>query len=199
MKVIGAGLPRTATTTQMFALEQLDLGPCYHMRDLLADLESGLPLWEAVAEGSPDWEQIFGAARSTVDWPSARFYPELMEYYPQAKVLLGVRTGEEWVNSMRGTVWGIFHGDSALHHLCEARAAGDPLWRRHMGLMRGVGRGGGGGGRGGGARGGVVDAGNGSVKRAVRAARRLVGTPGGGGDPLCDFPGVPVPAEPLPR
>ena len=24
MKVIGAGLPRTATTTQMFALEQLD-------------------------------------------------------------------------------------------------------------------------------------------------------------------------------
>ena len=61
MKVIGAGLPRTATTTQMFALEQLDFGPCYHMRDLLADLEGGLPLWEAVADGNPDWDAIFGA------------------------------------------------------------------------------------------------------------------------------------------
>ena len=42
MKVIGAGLPRTATTTQMIALEMLGLGPCYHMRDLLADLEGQL-------------------------------------------------------------------------------------------------------------------------------------------------------------
>ena len=46
----------------MFALEQLGFGPCYHMRDLLADLENGLPLWESVAEGSPDWERIFGEA-----------------------------------------------------------------------------------------------------------------------------------------
>ena len=43
------------------------------------DLEGGLPQWEAVAEGSPDWEQIFGPAVSTVDWPSARYYPELMK------------------------------------------------------------------------------------------------------------------------
>ena len=74
MKVIGAGLPRTATTTQLFALEELGFGPCYHMRDLLADLEAGLPLWEAAAEGRPDWDAIFGAAQSTVDWPSARWY-----------------------------------------------------------------------------------------------------------------------------
>ena len=136
MKAIGAGLPRTATTTQMFALEALGQGPCYHMRDLLADLETGLPLWEAVAEGSPDWERIFGDAKSTVDWPSARFYPELMEYYPEAKVLLSVRTPEEWVNSMRPTVWGIFHGDTVIHHMSEARAALDPLWRRYTNLMR---------------------------------------------------------------
>ncbi len=100
MKVIGAGLMRTATTTQMYALEQLDCGPCYHMRDLLADLETGLPLWEAVAEGNPDWERIFGPACSTVDWPSARYYRELMDYYPEAKVLLSVRGGEEWARSM---------------------------------------------------------------------------------------------------
>ncbi|MGH2781797.1 MAG: sulfotransferase [Thermoleophilaceae bacterium] len=28
MKLIGAGLPRTATTTQVIALEQIGLGPC---------------------------------------------------------------------------------------------------------------------------------------------------------------------------
>ena len=101
MKIIGAGLPRTATTTQMYALEKLDCGPCYHMRDLLLDLERGLPLWEAVAEGKPDWETIFGEARSTCDWPSARYYRELMDYYPEAKVLLSVRDGEEWAKSMQ--------------------------------------------------------------------------------------------------
>src|SRR5271166_4238719 len=121
MKVIGAGLPRTATTTQMFALEELGWGRCYHMRDLLADLERGLPLWEDAADGRPDWPLIFGEARCTVDWPSARYYRELMDFYPEAKVLLSVRDAEDWVRSMRPTVWGIFHGDSVMHHLSEAR------------------------------------------------------------------------------
>ena len=58
MKVIGAGLMRTATTTQLFALEQLGFGPCYHMRDLLGDLEAGLPWWEAAAEGAPEIEPL---------------------------------------------------------------------------------------------------------------------------------------------
>jgi hypothetical protein len=204
MKVIGAGLPRTATTTQMFALEQLGAGPCYHMRDLLADLENGLPLWEAVAEGSPDWERIFGDAKSTVDWPSARFYPELMEYYPEAKVLLSVRTPEEWVNSMRPTVWGIFHGDTVIHHMSEARAALDPLWRRYTNLMRFL----------------TWDEGTGvlagetysdeelgasmerwndEVVRTVPADRLLVWNPAEGWEPLCEFLEVETPSEPLPR
>jgi hypothetical protein len=205
MKVIGAGLPRTATTTQMFALEQLGQGPCYHMRDLLTDLEAGLPLWEAAAEGSPDWERIFGEARSTVDWPSARFYPELMEYYPRAKVLLSVRTGEEWVSSMRPTVWGIFHGDSVLHHICEARAAVDPLWSRYMALMRwmswdeGVGALAGGDTYSDEGLAGAMCAWNERVKQLVPAERLLVWNPSEGWEPLCDFLEVPVPAEPLPR
>ena len=37
MKVIGAGLPRTATSTQLIAFEQLGFGPCYHMRNLLGE------------------------------------------------------------------------------------------------------------------------------------------------------------------
>jgi hypothetical protein len=204
MKVIGAGLPRTATTTQMFALEQLDCGPCYHMRDLLMDLEGGLPMWEAAADGSPDWEQIFGGCRSTVDWPSARFYSELMEHYPEAKVLLSVRGGEEWAASMQQTVWGVFHGDTVIHHLCEARAVVDPLWKRYMALMRQITWN-----DGTGALAGdtsttaglieVMERWNETVQRTVPAERLLVWNPKEGFEPLCDFIGIEVPSEPLPR
>jgi hypothetical protein len=204
MRVIGAGLPRTATTTQMVALEQLGFGACYHMRDLLADLESGLPLWESVADGSPDWERTFDGANSTVDWPSARFYRELMDYYPDAKILLSVRDAEGWVRSMRSTVWGIFHGDSVIHHVSDARAVLDPLWQRYTALMRritwedrtgalagdtsseaGLAA--------------VMNRWNDEVKRTVPAERLLVWDPAEGWEPLCAFLEVEVPAEPLPR
>jgi Sulfotransferase domain len=204
MKIIGAGLPRTATTTQMFALEHLGFGPCYHMRDLLADLEGGLPLWESAAEGAPDWERIFGDARSTVDWPSARYYRELMDCYPDAKVVLSVRDSEAWVRSMRETVWGIFHGDTVIHHVCDARAVLDPLWRRYTSLMRRMTWD---------ERTGVLagdtstDAGlaavmnrwNDAVKSTVPAERLLVWDLRDGWEPLCGFLEVDVPEEPLPR
>jgi hypothetical protein len=204
MKVIGAGLMRTATTTQMYALEQLDCGPCYHMRDLLMDLETGLPLWEAVAGGKPDWDRIFGEARSTVDWPSARYYRELMDYYPDAKVLLSVRGGEEWARSMEKTVWGLFHGPTAMHHLSEARCAIDPLWRRYIALMTHMNWK-----EGTGALAGdtsneaglieVMERWNEGVIRDVPAERLLVWNPAEGFEPLCEFLEVPVPADPLPR
>ena len=204
MKLIGAGLPRTATTTQTIVLEQLGFGRCYHMRDLLADLETGLPLWERVEEGAPDWEAIFGDAHSTVDWPSARYYRELMDYYPEAKVLLSVRDSEAWVRSMRETVWGIFHGKTVIHHLSAARTALDPLWNRYIALMFGISWD---------EQTGVLagdtfsDEGlaasmnrwNDEVKATVPADRLLVWNPSEGWEPLCGFLEVDVPDEPLPH
>lgn len=202
MKVIGAGLPRTATTTQMFALEQLGFGPCYHMRDFLADIEAGLPLWEAVAEGTPDWEAIFGEAQSTVDWPSARYYRELMDHYPDAKVLLSVRGGEEWAASMEQTIWGMWHGDSVIHHLNSARMVVDPTWRRYIEAMGKLNF----------DEGGVfygatdrprliaaMERWNEQVKETVPAERLLVWNPAEGLAPLCEFLEVALPADPLPR
>jgi hypothetical protein len=195
---------RTATTTQTVALEQLGFGRCYHMRDLLADLENGLPLWESVADGSPDWEQIFGDAHSTVDWPSARYYRELMDYYPDSKVLLSVRPADAWVRSMRATVWGLFHGDSVIHHVSDTRTVLDPLWQRYIALMRRITWE---------ERTGVLagetstDEGleavmnrwNEDVKDTVPADRLLVWDPSEGWEPLCRFLKVGVPDEPLPR
>ena len=135
MKVIGAGLPRTATTTQAIAFERLGFGHCYHMRDLMMDMETGFALWEAASRGERDWDTIFGDAESTVDWPGGRYYKELLEYYPDSKVVLSVRSPEGWVQSMRETIWPMYFGDSVMHHMCAARAVLDPVWRRFMDLM----------------------------------------------------------------
>jgi len=204
MRVIGAGLPRTATTTLLVALEQLGFGPCYHMRDLLADLEHGLPLWEAVADGDRSWERVFGDAQSTVDWPSARYWPELIEHYPDVKVVLSVRPGDAWVRSMRKTVWGIYHGDSVIHHVSDARAVLDPLWRRFIVLMRRMtwdpetG-----------ALAGdtynderlieAMERWNDAAKRGVPGDRLLVWDPREGWEPLCRFLEVGVPDAPFPH
>ena len=202
MKLISAGLPRTATTTEMFALEQLGFSPCYHMRDLLMDLESGLPLWEAVADGNPDWEAIFGDASSTCDWPSAYFYRELMEHYPDAKVLLSVRGAEEWSRSMEKTIWGMWFGDTVLHHMNEARMVVDPLWARYIALMSRLNF------DEGGAFPGADDMPklmaamerwNDQVKADVPAERLLVWKPEEGVAPIAAFLEVERPAEELPR
>jgi hypothetical protein len=206
MRVIGAGLPRTATTTQMIAFEKLGFGPCYHMRNVLGNLEHELPLWEAAIEGRPDWEAIFGEAQSTCDWPSARFYKELADVYPEAKVVLTVRSAEGWVKSMRETVWGIFSPTKVMHHLTEAQALLDPLWRRYLDLM---------------VRfnwqeptgafapfedtlsdesfGAMMERWNEQVQRTIPAERLLVWDPKEGWEPLCRFLEVDVPAEPLPH
>ena len=67
MKVIGAGVPRTATLSQKVALEMLGF-PCYHMVNVLGDLTQ-VPLWHRAADGEIEWDQIFDGFESTVDWP----------------------------------------------------------------------------------------------------------------------------------
>jgi len=138
MKLIGAGVARTATTTQMVALEMLGIGRCYHMRDMMSDLERSVPLWEAARDGNADWATIFDGYATTVDWPSAFFYRELMEVYPDAKVLLSVRDGEAWEASMRETVYAMFYGDSVMAHVVRARYHVDPLWRRYIDVVASI-------------------------------------------------------------
>jgi len=202
MKVIGAGLPRTATLSQKVALEMLGFGPCYHMVDVLADLTL-VPPWVAALEGEPRWEQIFAGFQSTVDWPGGFFYRELLDAYPDAKVLLSVRDPQAWERSMRDTVWGVRHGDSLIAHLSGARALVDPQWEGYLAMIDGVlwkDRG--------------VFAGphhdrdwlidamqrhSEEVKRTVPAEKLLVWQVGDGWEPLCRFLEVDVPAAPFPH
>ena len=201
MKLIGAGLPRTATTTQMIALEQLGF-PCYHMRDMMADLGKSVPQFRRAYDGEAHWDEIFEGYTSTVDWPSAFFWRELIDVYPDAKVLLSVRDHESWARSMQDTIVQIYFGDSLMHHLAQARYHVDPDWRAWVDLMVDMfweGRG-----PLAGTNGesepmkAAAERWNQEVTATVPAERLLVWKPQDGWDPLCEFLEVDVPDEPLP-
>jgi hypothetical protein len=205
VKVIGAGLPRTATSTQTLVLEQLGFGPCYHMRNVFADLEGQLPPWERLVEGEADWDGILDGFESCCDFPSSRYYRELAEHYPDAKVLLSVRAPEGWVRSMRETIWPMYFGDSVLRHVNAARGRIDPNWGRFLALMIHMTWDGQTGALGppeatfdDDAFAAAMNRWNERVKRDVPADRLLVWEPRQGWEPLCDFLEVPVPDDQVP-
>ena len=106
MQVIGAGFGRTGTLTLKAALEELGVGPCYHMVEVLWGDTSRLGLWQAAANGEEvDWKRVFDGFESTVDWPGCTFWEPLMEVFPEAKVLLTVRDPEAWYESARNTIY----------------------------------------------------------------------------------------------
>ncbi len=203
MRLIGAGLPRTGTLTQKLALEELGIGPCYHWVDVLADLDRQVPLWNRALDGEGPWDEVFADRASTVDWPGGYFYRELMDVYPDAKVLLSVRNPESWERSFRETIWTMSHGDSVMPLVSRARAQVDPRWERYLALVDRMFWG----------PQGTFAAGhaepaqmieqflahNAQVEREVPAERLLVWEVGEGWEPLCEFLGVPVPAGPLPH
>jgi hypothetical protein len=199
MRLIGAGLPRTATLSQKLALEQLGVGPCYHMVDVLADLRR-VEQWADALEGNADWEEIFAGYDSTVDWPASFFYRELREAYPDAKVLLSVRPGEAWARSMRETIMSFLYGDSLMSDLNSARCRVDPGWRGFNDLVRAMWP-----------RSGLFPEGGDTDEATLaRTMERyneqvqdeiddvLVWSPGDGWEPLCELLEVEVPDAPFP-
>jgi hypothetical protein len=202
IELIGAGLPRTGTLTQKLALEELGLSPCYHWVNLLTDLDQ-VELWDRAMDGEVLWEQIFDEARSTADWPGGFFYRQLMEFYPQAKVLLSVREPESWERSFRETIWTLSFGETVMPLLSRARAQIDPRWQRYLTFVERMFWG----------PQGTFAAGhaepaqlieqaiahNEQVKRVVPAERLLVWQVTDGWEPLCEFLEVDVPDTPFPR
>lgn len=202
IELIGAGLPRTGTLTQKEALEVLGLGPCYHWIDVLADLETQVPLWDAALDGRVQPSGILGHYRSTVDWPGGYFYRALLDSFPNAKVLLSVRDPERWERSFRETVVDLCYGESLVRLLSSARAHVDPNWRRYLRFVDRMFW----------SEQGTFAAGhspdalinaflahNEEVKRVVPAERLLVWDVTEGWAPLCEFLSVDVPGQPLPH
>jgi hypothetical protein len=201
MKLIGAGLPRTGTLSQKVALEIVGFRPCYHMVNVLADLDLAL-LWRRALDGDADWPGVFDGFEATVDWPGSFFWRELIDVYPDAKVLLSLRDADSWARSMRDTIWGVLYGDILIRHLSEARAMVDPKWRGYIDMVREMWQ-----------RSGLMQGEDTTaewmsaameryhkqVQRDVPADRLLVWSASDGWEPLCEFLEVPVPEMPFPH
>lgn len=201
MKVIGAGLPRTGTLSQKVALELLGLAPCHHMVSVFANLPEARR-WRQAMEGELPAAEILADHPACVDWPGAYHYVELMEAFPDAKVLLSARDGDAWAKSMRATIYEALYGETLVGLMAAARRKVDPLWDeltdtlqemwRRTELMPSK---------------DVTDAEMAAaceryteeVKATVPAERLLVWSPKDGWEPLCAFLELPVPAAPFPR
>ena len=125
LRVIGAGLPRTGTSSLKEALERLLGGRCYHMSVIPGHPFALGDGWNrALAGDTPDWDQLFDGYVATVDWPTSMFWRELSEANPEALVLLSVRdTAETWWHSADETF------------LPVARRALAPDWKEGRGLL----------------------------------------------------------------
>lgn len=113
LEIIGAGFGRTGTVSTKAALEILGFGPCYHMREILQPRpgfnDGHLDAWSEHARGlrEMDWDFIFENYPSCLDHPTCHAYEELMERFPDAKVLLNVRDPESWFRSFEDLMQGI--------------------------------------------------------------------------------------------
>jgi hypothetical protein len=172
------------------------------MVDVLADLEQAR-LWDRALDGEGPWQELFGGYNSTVDWPGGYFYRELIEVYPDAKVLLSVREPEAWERSMRQTVWAVRHGESLIRLLSSAQAHVNPQWKGFLDMIdRLIWEGKGTFASGHAEPQQLIDAmsrHNDEVKRNVPSERLLVWSVAEGWEPLCDFLELPVPEESFPH
>lgn len=189
LEVIGAGLARTGTLSLKTALEQLGYVKCHHMVEVMGNRKQ-IDLWnDVVIEGSGDWDSIFEGFRASVDLPSVKYYLELMEHFPDAKVILTVRDPDSWYRSTRETIYAFkktssgmkwiprlrkllrmvdgVYWDGVFHGQFEDVEASKSIFRKH-----------------------IED-----VKASVPAERLLVFNVRDGWGPLCELLDQPVPAN----
>ena len=187
LRVVGAGLGRTGTTSLKAALEQLLGGRCYHMLECFGRPDDP-PVWERAALGEPvDWDAFLAEFVATVDWPAAPFWRELAAANPDALILLSTRaTPEDWFRSASNTIFTAITSETDANAwrrmwdtIAERTFTADFLdgeqamaaYERH----------------------------NADVRATADPSRLLEWQPGDGWEPLCERLGVPVPDEPFPR
>jgi len=190
MNVIGVGVGRTGTYSLRLALNQLGLGPCHHMEDVLQNMPRQVPLWVAAVGGSPDWGAIYSGFGSAVDWPTAGFYRELAAAFPTARFVLTHRSPESWADSFSATIYTLLgKRDQAPLDMRDWLDMASSVIAKN-GFRAGLDRGG---------LMAAFTAHNEAVRRTIPAGQLLEFEVKDGWGPLCEFLGVPVPAGPFPR
>lgn len=203
LEIIGAGFGRTGTFSTQKALNELGY-PCYHMFEVLKNPanKGHMDFWHRVAHGPEgaqhNWEEVFGNYRATVDNPGCCVWRELLQAYPDARVLLNVhpKGPDTWFDSTMETIYfteGSWQGKVLRTFVPPLRKFADMasrlIWQRsHRNTMPD--------------RAAAIARYNGhieEVKAAVPPDRLLVFSVDQGWEPLCRFLNVPVPDTPFPR
>lgn len=176
------------------ALEELGFGPCYHMVEVFEHPEHAATWTEASAGSAVDWQKFLAPYQAAVDWPACTFYQQLMQAFPDARVLLTVRDPDAWYDSARNTIYQA----TASRAGSGAGPGGPPagamintiIWQRTFhgafeDKERAI---------------AIYEQHNRAVQEHVPAEKLLVYEVKDGWEPLCRFLNVPVPAgTPFPR
>lgn len=187
LRVIGAGCGRTGTASLKVALERLLGAPCYHMLEVFQHPEH-IALWrQAMGGEEPDWNRLLEGFAAAVDWPAAACWPELMQAFPDALVLLSLRDPDAWWESANETIFRAIAGGpdmppewkAMIDAMMSERFRADPNDRESC--IR------------------AFERHNAQVRASVPPARLLVWQSADGWNPICKALGLPVPDEAFPR
>jgi hypothetical protein len=113
LKVIGAGLGRTGTTSLKAALEILLQGPCFHFLEYKLRPELMAP-WRSLIQSMPlrsdpsefgevpisQWEKVMPGYVACVDEPASYYWKQLADAFPEAPIILSIRDTDSWWASM---------------------------------------------------------------------------------------------------
>jgi len=192
LKVIGSGFGRTGTMSMKLALETLGFGTCHHMEEVFEHPEQ-VPHWQAALRGEPvDWHALFAGYGAAVDWPSAHYWRELAEVFPEARIVHTVRSPESWWASYSETIMkfigiGVTQDAGFVRDMSQwtmkvigEETFGTDYTDRDAALR-------------------AFDRRIADVAAAIPADRLLIFDVKDGWEPLCDFLGLPVPETAFPR
>ena len=114
MRVLCLGVSRTGTSSLCQGLAKLGY-KTFHMDANLAHPRRFFPLWEEAIDakffgkgkpfGKEEFDKILADYDSGSDLPFVLFADELVESYPDAKVILTERNPDKWIESMRQTIY----------------------------------------------------------------------------------------------
>lgn len=114
LRIIGAGLPRTGTSSLNAALRVLGYN-AYHQTEIMKDRGLHASRWADVGAGRASPEDMFQflshyGYNATLDYPVSEFYDVALEMYPDAKVIMTVRDDpKRWEKS-----WNILTSSTGL-------------------------------------------------------------------------------------
>ncbi|KAJ9134635.1 hypothetical protein NKR23_g10063 [Pleurostoma richardsiae] len=194
MRVLVLGLPRTGTQSIADALGQMGISPVYHMRDVVRNKHQDLwiqAIEDKFERGGKSWtredfDRILVGFEGVSDYPATIFPAELIDAYPEARIILSTRSEDAWFVSIMSTLWHLHcnrPSDDSSPMAALARkynchcwdndfpANGRILFRKHNELVR----------------------------QSSKGRKFLEYEVKDGWGPLCEFLGIDIPGTPFPR